>query len=262
MKIRNNSMNSILHKNIENYTSKKEMCITSKLKLLKDNLNQLYKRKTYNSFLHFKKYKKKDKTEKYPSKFANSKNLIITFNPEEKNVVYLKRKTKSLTIDTNSNTKAQKINNNREKFKKMFRSNSSIQKTDFNLNYLIKSPLDKKTKYEYNNISLYKSLKQFNKYRDYSEEEKMKYFIRGLSLNNEETFFYYVCKKVDFGIDYEFNNNKNKKRYKNKNYLNSPNRNKNKNNFQNYRININYSLKRILNNELPIIIKTNDNIIY
>jgi hypothetical protein len=92
----------------------------------------------------------------------------------------------------------------------MFRSNSSIQKTNYYLNYLIKSPLEKKTKYEYNKISLYKSLKQFNKYRDYSDEEKMKYFIRGLALNNEETFFYYKCKKVDFSNNDEFNENKNK----------------------------------------------------
>ena len=233
MKMRNNSMNSILHKNIDNYTSEKKTCITSKLKLLKDNLNHLNKRKSYNKFLQPKKYKKKDKIEKYPSKFANSKNLIITFNPEEKNVVYLKRRTKSLTIDTISNTQTQKTNNNPKNFKKMFRSNSSVQKTNFNLNYLIKSSLEKKNKYEYNKISLYKSLKKFDKYRDYSDEEKMKYFLRGLALNSEETFFYYKCKQYDFNYNDEFNE-----------------------------ININYSLKRILNNELPIVIKTNNNIIY
>lgn len=263
MKMRNNSMNSISHKNIDNYISKKGNCITTKLKMLKDNLNHLNKRKSYNKFLHFKKYKIKDKLEKYPSKFANSKNLIITFNPEEKNIVYLKRRTKSLTIDTISNTQTQKTNNNRKNFKKMFRSNSSIQKTNFNLNYLIKSPLEKKIKYEYNKISLYKSLKQFNKYRDYSDEEKMKYFIRGLALNNEETFFYYKCKKVDFSNNDEFNGNKNKifKRYNNKKDYKSP-INKNINKIQKFGININYSLKRILNNELPIVFKTNNNIIY
>ena len=258
--MRNNSMNSILHKNIENNTSKKEICITSKLKILKNNLNQLSKRKSYNNFLHSKKYKKKDKIKKYPSKFENSKNLIITINPEEKNVVYLKRRTKSLTIDTISNTQTQKSNNNPKNFKKMFRSNSSVQTTNFHLNYMKKSPHEKKIKYKYNNILLYKSIKQFNKYRDYSEEEKAKYLIRGLALNNEATFHYYECKKVDFGIGFEFNNNKNKiysKRYKNKNDFKSP-INKNINNFQKNGININYSLKRILNNELPIVIKTND----
>ncbi len=262
--MRNNSMNSISHKNIDNYISKKGACITSKLKMLKDNLNHLNKRKSYNKFLHSKKYKKKDKIENYPSKFANWKNLIITINPEEKNVVYLKRRTKSLTIDTISNTQTQKTNNNRKNLKKMFRSNSSVQKTNFNLNYLIKNRLEKKIKYEYNKVLLFKTLRQSNKYRDYSEEEKMKYFIRGLALNSEETFFYYECKKVDFGNDDEFNNNKNKiylKRYKNKNDSKST-INKNVNKFPKHGININYSLKRILNNELPIVIKSNNNIIY
>ena len=99
-----------------------------------------------------------------------------------------------------------------------------------------------------------------DKEKIYSNDDLEKYFIRGQSLNSEETYFYNECKNIDFLDKNEvFNTNKiflktKKLLNKDKNYIVKSQR-KNRNNFNKYGLEINYSLKNLLNNKLPLMIE-------
>lgn len=120
--------------------------------------------------------------------------------------------------------------------------------------------------YEYDKFLFLRKKKIKNKIKvqdHYLDKMKEKYFIRGLALNKESAFYYNKCKRVDFSENEEKNKEEkyiyiNKLFNKNKLYL-GDNKNKisniNKNNiiFRSNKLMVNYSLKNLLNNKIPVI---------
>ena len=92
--------------------------------------------------------------------------------------------------------------NNKDNIHRIKTMKNSFSENGYNINLKENNYrnifIDKKYEFAYDKFLSYKKKNFVLKKKQYLEEIKNKYFIRGLALNKEYAFYYNECKKVDF----------------------------------------------------------------
>ena len=227
----------------------------------KNRVKESEKRMHNNNKNDFSNKSKKD------NNINNQKSNFILYNKNSSNIKFSKRN--YLSNNSLSNELNSKDNNKTKIFKKMKKSNSINGYFTLRNNYNHKrKEIPISINYEYNQYLVYKKKKRNEKEDLKLNEMKEKYFIRGLAINKELAVYYLRCKRVDYSENKDLKEKTNISHGHKKSIDNNKLFSINNNNHNNKEINkmhflknnkkrftFYYSLKNLLNNQLPLTIK-------